>query len=78
MDTIGYAGRFFAEAMEETDRGPREALLTIGATRTGLVFSAVVPNAMPSFIATALFCLEKATRASVVLGLVGPEGLALS
>jgi phosphonate transport system permease protein len=77
VDTIGYAGRFFAEAMEETDKGPREALSTIGATRTGLIFSAVVPNAMPSFIATALFCLEKATRASVVLGLVGAGGIGI-
>lgn len=75
IDTIGYAGRFFAEAMEETDKGPREALSTIGASKTGLIFSAVVPNAMPSFIATALFCVEKATRASVVLGLVGAGGI---
>jgi phosphonate transport system permease protein len=75
IDTIGYAGRFFAEAMEETDKGPREALSTIGASKTGLIFSAVVPNAMPSFIATSLFCVEKATRASVVLGLVGAGGI---
>ncbi len=75
IDTIGYAGRFFAEAMEETDKGPREALSAIGANKTGLIFSAVVPNAMPSFIATALFCVEKATRASVVLGLVGAGGI---
>eukprot|EP01035_Chromulina_nebulosa_P028219 gene28219-37224_t len=34
IDTIGYAGRFFAEAMEETDKGPREALSTIGASKT--------------------------------------------
>ena len=26
IDTIGFATRFFAEAMEETDKGPREAL----------------------------------------------------
>ncbi len=75
VDTIGYAGRFFAEAMEETDKGPREALSAIGATRTGVIFSAVVPQAMPNFIATSLFCLEKATRASVVLGLVGAGGI---
>ena len=75
VDTIGYAGRFFAEAMEETDKGPQEALQTIGATRTGVIMSAVIPNATPSFIATSLYCLEKATRASVVLGLVGAGGI---
>ncbi|MPZ38428.1 MAG: phosphonate ABC transporter, permease protein PhnE [Rhizobiales bacterium] len=77
VDTIGYAGRFFAEAMEETDKGPREALAAIGASRLGTIMSAVVPNAMPNFIATSLFCVEKATRASVVLGLVGAGGIGI-
>ena len=77
IDTIGYAGRFFAEAMEETDKGPREALAAIGARRLGIIMSAIVPNAMPSFIATSLFCVEKATRASVVLGLVGAGGIGI-
>ena len=75
VDKIGFAGRFFAEAMEETDKGPREALATIGASRAGVIFSAVVPEAMPSFIATSLFSLEKAVRGSVILGLVGAGGI---
>ncbi len=77
VDTIGFCGRFFAEAMEETDRGPREALTALGASRTGVVFSAVLPQAMPSFINTTLFSLEKSTRSSVVLGLVGAGGIGL-
>lgn len=77
VDKIGFAGRLFAEAMEETDKGPREALSAVGATRTGLVFSAVVPEAMPSFIATSLFSLEKAVRGSVILGLVGAGGIGI-
>jgi len=75
VDKIGFAGRFFAEAMEETDKGPREALFAIGATRLGVIFSAIVPQALPSFIATALFSLEKAVRGSVILGLVGAGGI---
>jgi phosphonate transport system permease protein len=75
VDKIGFAGRFFAEAMEETDKGPREALAAIGATRMGLVFSAIVPQALPSFVATSLFSLEKAVRGSVILGLVGAGGI---
>jgi phosphonate transport system permease protein len=75
VDKIGFAGRFFAEAMEETDKGPREALAAIGASRIGIIFSAIVPQAMPSFIATSLFSLEKAVRGSVILGLVGAGGI---
>jgi phosphonate transport system permease protein len=77
VDVMGFAGRFFAEAMEDTDKGPREALTAMGATRTGIIFSAVLPAALPAMIATSLYCLEKATRASVVLGLVGAGGIGI-
>ncbi len=43
----------------------------------GIIFSAVVPAAMPSFINSALFSLEKAIRSSVVLGLVGAGGIGI-
>ena len=77
VDKLGFCGRFFAEAMEEADRGPQEALSAIGARRSALVACAVLPAAMPSFVATSLFSLEKATRSSVVLGLVGAGGIGI-
>lgn len=77
VDTIGFAARFFAEAMEETDKGPREALTAMGARRSGIIFSAVIPQALPSMINTSLFSLEKATRGSVILGLVGAGGIGI-
>lgn len=77
VDTIGFCGRFFAEAMEEADRGPQEALTALGARRPAVIICAVIPAAMPSMIATSLFSLEKATRSSVVLGLVGAGGIGM-
>ncbi len=77
VDTMGFCGKFFAEAMEETEPGPQEALTALGASRSGVICSAVIPAAMPSFINTALFSLEKATRSSVVLGLVGAGGIGI-
>lgn len=77
VDTIGFCARFFAEAMEEVDKGPQEALMALGASRMGTVFSAVIPGALPSFVNTSLFSLEKATRSSVVLGLVGAGGIGI-
>lgn len=75
VDTIGFCGRFFAEAMEDADRQPQEALDAIGASRLSVLFAAVLPDAMPSLVNTALFALEKAVRSSVVLGLVGAGGI---
>lgn len=77
IDKIGFCGRFFAEAMEEADRGPQEALRAMGASGSSVVAAAVIPAAMPSFVNTALFSLEKATRSSVVLGLVGAGGIGI-
>jgi phosphonate transport system permease protein len=77
IDTIGFCGRFFAEAMEEVQQGPQDALRALGAGRTAVIFCAVVPAALPSFINSSLFCLEKATRSSVVLGLVGAGGIGI-
>lgn len=75
IDKIGFAGRFFAEAMEEADTGPQDALRAIGASRMGIIFSAVFPACMPSFTATSLFALEKSVRGSAALGLVGAGGI---
>lgn len=77
VDTIGFCGRFFAEAMEDVDKGPQEALTAVGASRVDTIFCTVVPAAMPAFVTTALFALEKSTRSSVVLGLVGAGGIGL-
>ena len=75
VDKIGFAGRFFAEAMEEADTGPQDALRAIGASKMGIIFSAVFPACLPSFTATSLFALEKSVRGSAALGLVGAGGI---
>ncbi len=77
VDTIGFCARFFAEAMEEADRGPQDALAALGARKAAVIGCAVLPAAAPSMIATGLFSLEKATRSSVVLGLVGAGGIGM-
>ena len=75
VDTIGFCGRFFAEAMEEADKKPQDALSAMGASKLQVLTAAVMPDAMPSLVNTALFALEKAVRSSVVLGLVGAGGI---
>ncbi|MEO0545021.1 MAG: phosphonate ABC transporter, permease protein PhnE [Pseudomonadota bacterium] len=75
VDTIGFCGRFFAEAMEDADKAPQEALDATGASRLSILLGAVIPDALPSLINTTLFALEKAVRSSVVLGLVGAGGI---
>lgn len=75
VDTIGFCGRFFAEAIEEVEPGPIEALKSIGAGKLATLATAVFPATLPSFVNSSLFSLEKAVRSSVVLGLVGAGGI---
>jgi phosphonate transport system permease protein len=77
VDKIGFCGRFFAEAMEEADRRPQEALRALGAAPAAVIAGAVLPTATPGLINATLFALEKATRSSVVLGLVGAGGIGI-
>ncbi len=77
VDTIGFAGRFFAEAMEEVSPEPAEALQAIGADIPGIFFSTTLPAALPSFVNTSLYSLERAVQSSVVLGLVGAGGIGM-
>ena len=75
VDTIGFCGRFFAEAMEDADKEPQEALRAIGASQFNILASCVIPASLPSLINTTLFAFEMAERSSVVLGLVGAGGI---
>ncbi|MEO0821724.1 MAG: phosphonate ABC transporter, permease protein PhnE [Pseudomonadota bacterium] len=75
VDTLGFCGRFFAEAMEDAEKAPQEALAAAGANRFGILAGAILPDALPSMINTTLFALELAVRSSVVLGLVGAGGI---
>lgn len=75
VDTIGFAGRFFAEAFEEMDDGPVIALKASGCGALGWILGGAIPSTAPSLIASSMFCLEQATRSAVVLGVVGAGGI---
>lgn len=77
VDTLGFTGRFFADDMENVDPGPAEALTATGARRIDIAAAAVIPGAMPAFVSTSLYALEKAVRSSTILGLVGAGGIGI-
>jgi phosphonate transport system permease protein len=77
VDTIGFCGRFFADDMEASDKGPSESLIATGARKIDVVACATIPAATPALISTSLFALEKAVRSSTILGLVGAGGIGI-
>jgi phosphonate transport system permease protein len=75
IHSIGMVGKLFADAIEQAAEAPREATISVGATRRQTTRASILPQALPSMIATALFRLEINIRASTVLGLVGAGGI---
>jgi phosphonate transport system permease protein len=71
----GMLGKFFAEAVEESDPGPVEALRATGASSLQVVVFGVLPQVLPSWIAATLYRLEVNLRAATVLGMVGAGGI---
>jgi len=71
----GMLGKFFAEAIEEVDQGPIDALRATGANGVQTVAFGILPQVLPAWIAAVLYRMEVNLRASTVLGIVGAGGL---
>lgn len=71
----GMLGKFFAEAIEEIDAGPLEALRATGARPLQVIVFGVVPQVITAWIAVVLYRFEVNLRSATVLGMVGAGGL---
>lgn len=77
LHSIGMVGKFYSDAIEELDDGPREAIESAGATRGQQMWTAITQPLMPQIIATALHRFDINLRTSVLLGYVGVGGLGM-
>ena len=75
LHSIGMLGKLFADAIEQTDPGPREAVRSTGAGYFREMVNAVVPQVIPSWIGTFVYRVDINLRMSVVLGFVGAGGI---
>ncbi|MDJ0377251.1 phosphonate ABC transporter, permease protein PhnE [Cryobacterium sp. PH31-L1] len=77
IHSIGMISKMFADAIEQIDEGPRLAIRAAGGTRVQEFFSGVLPQVLPSWVATVLHRNDINLRGSVILGYVGVAGLGL-
>ena len=76
--SIGFVGKLFGEALEETSHGPIEALDAAGAPPVSLLTFGYWPQVKPAFWSIALFRWDINVRESAVLGLVGAGGIGMT
>ena len=72
---FGILGRLMAEVIENLDSRPARGLRLQGASGPQTLLYAVIPAAMPRFVAYSLYRWEVTVRETVVVGLVGAGGL---
>lgn len=75
VHTGGVLGKLFGEVLEDVDPAPVEALQATGAGRFRILVYGVLPQALPQFVAYALYRWEVNIRAAAMMGFVGAGGL---
>jgi phosphonate transport system permease protein len=73
--TLGVLGRLVGEAVEESDRRPREALRAAGAPPAAAWLYGTVPTLAGPVLALACYRWEVAIRDTVLVGLLGAGGI---
>ena len=75
VHSAGLLAKFYAEAIENIDNRPKEAVEATGAKTIQVIRHAVFPQIMPLFNSYNLYILDRNIRTSTVLGLVGAGGI---
>lgn len=75
--TFAYVGKLLYEQIEIADMGPFEAMEALGCSKPRAFLTAILPQVMPFYLSTCLFCFEGNVRYASILGYVGAGGLGL-
>lgn len=73
--SAGFLGKFYAEDIENADKGPQEALRSIGASKVKTLRFAVLPQVLPQYVAYNMYILDRNVRMATVVGIVGAGGI---
>jgi len=73
--SVGMYGKFFADAIEQADRGMTESVESVGSTRLQTIRFAILPQVMPSFVANLFYAFDYNLRAAIPLGVFGGGGI---
>jgi phosphonate transport system permease protein len=75
FETIGVLAKLYAEAIEEMDMGPVDALRVSGARRTQVFLHGVLPSVTPTFVGLVIYRMDSNVRAALVLSAIGAGGI---
>lgn len=77
MRSVGFISKITAEAIENIDPKPVEAIRAVGGSQFQVMYYGIVPQILPVIIGTIIFEWDINIRRSAIMGLVGAGGLGL-
>jgi phosphonate transport system permease protein len=78
MRSIGFIAKITAEAIENVDPKPIEAIKAVGGTKLQVLRFGIMPQVLPVVLGTIIFEWDINIRRSAIMGLVGAGGLGLT
>lgn len=75
--TIAYVGKLLYEQIENANMEAYEAMQSMGLTTIQSFHFAILPQILPNYLSTSLFCFEGNVRYASILGYVGAGGIGL-
>jgi phosphonate transport system permease protein len=78
LHSVGMIGKLFAESIDNMDRGPIEAIKSLGGTVVDQARHGILPQILAEFVSIALYRFDINVRSATVLGIIGAGGLGAS
>lgn len=75
LETVGVLAKLYAEAIEEMDMGPIDALRVSGARRAQVFLHSVLPAVTPTFVGLVIYRLDSNVRSALILSAFGAGGI---
>jgi phosphonate transport system permease protein len=75
VETVGVLTKLYAEAVEEMDMGPVDALRVSGAGQVQVFLHGVLPSVTPTFVGLLIYRFDSNIRAALFLSVIGAGGL---
>lgn len=75
--SLAYVGKLLYEQIENVSMDAFEAMTSMGLTTIQSFRYAILPQILPNYLSTSLFCFEGNVRYAAILGYVGAGGIGL-
>ena len=77
VTSFALVGKLYADAIENIDMGPMEAITATGANRLQAIVYAILPQIVPPFVSYSIYQWDINVRMATIIGFAGGGGIGL-